>query len=250
MDEVNPTNWIHGTLHPKPSGHAAIADRLTQWLEPFLAAVKQGAPANPEPGHTAFTIKPNSILATTLVDPEMMPQSIDCPQSRLDSFATLLPALDARDDFPLNANLEEPICYSRPDGTWASWRLGDPSPVTEAGKEIFSLRHEQGRPIVRIQPELPESGYRELFVYAAPHRIDPNATAVPPLQVRIVEFCNLKPGCQSDVDVWTANRIRETARKAAVPALLIWIGGWLLGLGTRVLFRRSRPPPPLLAPGS
>ena len=119
-------------------------------------------------------------------------------------------------------------------------------------RRLSEIRREQGRPIVRIQPELPELGYRQTFVYAAPHRIDPNATttAVPPLQVRIVEFCNLKPGCQSDVEVWTTNRILETARKAAVPALLIWIGGWLLGLGTRVLFRRSRPAPELLPSGS
>jgi hypothetical protein len=244
MDEVNPTNWIHGTLHPKPSGHAAIAGRLTQWLEEFLPKVAAGTIlANPEPGDTAFTIKPNSILVTTSVDPQTMPESSECPQERIDSFATLLPALDATDDFPLNVNLNEPICYSQPDGTWASWRPGDPSPLTDAGKEIFSSRHNEGRSSIRIQPEAPESGYRQMFVYAAPHKIDSKSTttAAPQLQVRIVEFCNLKPGCQSDVEVWTANRIRETARKAAVPALLIWIGGWLLGLGFRVLFRPTPP---------
>ena len=111
-------------------------------------------PANPEPGDTAFTIKPSSTLVTTLVDPQTIPESPECPESRIDSFATLLPALDATDEFRLNTNLKEPICYSQPDGTWASWRLGDPSPLTEAGTAIFTPGREQGRPVVRIQPRV------------------------------------------------------------------------------------------------
>ena len=97
MDDVNPKNWVHGTFHPKPSGHQAIADLLAPWLKDFLADVDAGTmPANPEPGDTAFTIKPSSTLVTSLVDPRTIPESPECPEARIDSFATLLPALDAR----------------------------------------------------------------------------------------------------------------------------------------------------------
>lgn len=142
----------------------------------------------------------------------------------------------------VGASVLDPICYSRPDGTWASWDPADPPPRTASGEPIFSLENDEGRTIIEVTPQLPESDYRQIFLSTEPYRL--GATAEPPVsrpvQIWVVEFCVQKPGCQHDVSAWMANRIRETARKAVVPALLVWIGGWLLGLGARVRYTRWR----------
>ncbi len=59
-DTVLPTNWVHGTLHPRASGHELIADRLasdttpsTGFLVSLLAATADGEPANPAPTEPA-----------------------------------------------------------------------------------------------------------------------------------------------------------------------------------------------------
>lgn len=57
-DTLLPSNWVHGTLHPRADGHELIADRLVStsdggdpdgYLVDLLAAVDGGGPANPEP---------------------------------------------------------------------------------------------------------------------------------------------------------------------------------------------------------
>ncbi len=54
-DTLLPSNWVHGTLHPRIDGHRLIADRLVSpdgggYLVDLLAATDAGGPANPEPG--------------------------------------------------------------------------------------------------------------------------------------------------------------------------------------------------------
>ncbi|MGI9597214.1 MAG: SGNH/GDSL hydrolase family protein, partial [Acidimicrobiales bacterium] len=58
-DTIVPSNWVHGTLHPRVDGHELIADRLVAvsedgerqgYLVDLLASVKAGGPANPPPG--------------------------------------------------------------------------------------------------------------------------------------------------------------------------------------------------------
>lgn len=244
VEGANPQNWVHGTFHPKPSGHDAIADVLTPWLEPFLARVERGdIPANPPANDKAdFTIRRVSSVATTLVDPRGIPDMPECPRGGVASFGTLLPLMDDQDSFQLNASLRDPICYTQSDGSWATWDPTTASPVGDDGQPLFSIE-DDGRAILHIQPQLPDSGWRQVFLYTEAHRSGPNAAAADepqPVQVRIVEFCIQKPGCPYDVSAWMANRIRETGRKTVVPALIVWIGGWLLGLGTRIRF--GRPP--------
>ena len=60
-ETVLPSNWVHGTLHPRASGHALIADLLVSdpadgpvegYLVSVLAAVANGEQANPTPTDT------------------------------------------------------------------------------------------------------------------------------------------------------------------------------------------------------
>lgn len=62
-DTILPTNWVHGTLHPRASGHRLIADRLateptddapsTGFLVSLLESTAAGEPANPPPSEAA-----------------------------------------------------------------------------------------------------------------------------------------------------------------------------------------------------
>lgn len=116
LDRVNPTNWVHGTFHPKPSGHQAIADELEPWLEDLLERIDVGLQsANPKPNPDAsFRIRQVSSIETVLVNTEDLPTSLSCEVERVSAFGTLLPLMDAEEGFALNASPDEPVCYTRP----------------------------------------------------------------------------------------------------------------------------------------
>jgi len=79
-DTVLPSNWVHGSLHPRPSGHLLIADRLASepsdgaeaegYLVDLLAAVDDGGPANPAP------------VDSTVGDQEEQPQYEELPDEQ------------------------------------------------------------------------------------------------------------------------------------------------------------------------
>jgi lysophospholipase L1-like esterase len=210
LDRINPVNWVHGTFHPKPSGHVAIADVLTPWLEKLLSDIDAGIrPANPVPNPDApFFIRKVGGEETVLKDPRELPRTMPCPVEDVSAFATLLPLRDATSAFKLNAVPGEPICYSRPDGTWTDDEVGV---VTRAGEEAT------------ITPQLPSDGWTQTFVY--------KDAVEKTWQVRILEFCNQKPYCPNDISPWIKDQLLAAARTSVLPALLVFAGGWLLGLG-------------------
>jgi lysophospholipase L1-like esterase len=209
LDRVNPVNWVHGTFHPKPSGHQAIADALTPWLEELLSDVDAGLrPPNPEPNPDApFVLRQVGGVETVLKNARDLPTTMACP-AETSAFATLLPLLDAESAFSLDASPQDPICYTLPDGSWTD---------AEAG---VVTRSDRG---VRVQPQLPDEGWTQTFVYK-------DATEGN-WQVRIVEFCNKKPNCPTEVSEWIKDQLLAAAQSSVLPALLIFFGGWLFGLG-------------------
>ncbi len=61
QETLVPSNWVHGTLHPRGDGHRLLADRLVTesgdddgdregYLVDLLASIDEGGPANPPPG--------------------------------------------------------------------------------------------------------------------------------------------------------------------------------------------------------
>lgn len=74
--------------------------------------------------------------------------------------------------------------------------------------------------------QLPDGGgYRQWFIY----RDSGDRT----WQVRIVEFCIRKPRCPYDVNQWMRDQLVAAGQRVALPAVLVLVGGWLLGVGAR-----------------
>ncbi|HEY2964676.1 MAG TPA: SGNH/GDSL hydrolase family protein [Actinomycetota bacterium] len=229
---INPKNWVHGTFHPKPEGHEAIADLLEPWLRMLLADVEAGGPANPEPDPEAtFTVRRVSSVETVLADRRDLPTTLDCPVDELSGFATLLPLIDADDPFPLHASDQDPICYTRPDGTWTTWRPTDPP------NDVVSVNDG----VISIQPQLP-AVERFPNVDRSQRLIYKGAGPDGRWQLQIVEFCRLKEGCDYDPVVWIKDQIRASTGAMVIPAVLVFFGGWLFGVGLRKQRGAGSPP--------
>lgn len=217
-DRVDPTNWIHGTFHPKPTGHQAMADELAPWLRQLLADIDAGLiPPNPPPNPDAtFLIRRVSSVETVAADPRGLPTDIACPVGKVSAFATLLPLLNARTTFTLHAAPEAPICHTRPDGTWTEDETGV---ITRSGA------------VATVQPELPAEGWTQRFIY--------REASEGTWQQHIVEFCNRKEGCPTDVGRWLGDQLVGTARSAAMPGVMMLLGGWVVGVGLKGRERRG-----------
>ena len=87
---------------------------------------------------------------------------------------------------------------------------------------------------VQIQPQEPLVGARQRFVYKEPGE---EGT----WQLWIVEFCSRMPECPHDVGEWMRDQLGLAAGRAVLPAMLVFIGGWLIGLGTRAWSRPTGP---------
>lgn len=79
--------------------------------------------------------------------------------------------------------------------------------------------------LTRVQPQLPVEGSRQRFIY---EDADEGTW-----QVQIVEFCIVKEGCPNDVGIWMEQELLEGAKRAVLAAVLIFVGGWFVGLGLR-----------------
>jgi hypothetical protein len=131
-------------------------------------------------------------------------------------FATIIPLQSDATSFALNTSADDFICYTDRDGVWRTW----PHDVGDDG--VVRLTDDG----IRIHPEAPINGWTQEFIYGHPGGS---------WQRRIVEFCDKKPTCPRDPDSWIRERLIEAGRSAAVPALLMFFGGLLIGLGTRRL---------------
>jgi lysophospholipase L1-like esterase len=218
LGQANPTNWVHGTFHPKTSGHRAIADMLAPWLDQLLTDIDAGVlKPNPDPNLNATFEVRRQAGKPILGDPDSLTAlpglQAACPGDRVSPFATLLPLLDESDSLKLNASPTSPICYTLPDGTWTD---DEENVVTRSdGPDM-------------IHPILPEDGFRQRFVY--------QDASDGSWQLRVVEFCSLKPRCPYDVNSWIVDQLMTTARRTVLPGMLVFFGAWMLTYGLRVRY--------------
>lgn len=221
LGQAIPTNWVHGTFHPKPSGHEAIADDLTDWLEDLLEDIDAGRlPPNPDPNPNArFAVRRiggESILVDRGSLDDLQDPSASCPGERVSAFATLLPVLDEADSFTINAAPTSPICFTLPDGSW-----------TDAEEGVVT--REEG--LDTIHPRLPNEGRSQRFVFE--DAVDGT------WRLQIVEFCSLKPGCPYDVDSWISDELVSAARRTVLPGVFMFFGAWMTTYGLRRRYGRT-----------
>jgi hypothetical protein len=221
LGQANPTNWVHGTFHPKPSGHEAIAEDLSGWLEDVLEDIDAGRrPPNPDPNPDArFAVRRlggESILVDRGSLDDLQDPQASCPGEEVSAFATLLPLLDESDSFMLNAAPTSPICFTLPDGSWTDAEEGV---VTRAeGPDL-------------IHPRLPDEGRSQRFVF--------EDAADGTWQLQVVEFCSLKPSCPYDVDSWIVDQVITSARRTVLPGVFMFFGAWMTTYGLRRRYGRT-----------
>jgi hypothetical protein len=215
LGQTNPANWVHGTFHPRPSGHEALADELTPWLETLLERIEGGLlPPNPDPNPNAnFAVRRlggEAILVDRGSLDDLQDPQASCPVEEVSAFATLLPLLDEFDSFTINASPTSPICFTLPDGSWTDAEEGV---VTRAeGSDT-------------IHPRLPDEGRIQRFVY--------EDAADGTWRLQVVEFCSLKPTCPYDVNAWISDQLLSAARRSVLPGLFMFFGAWMMTYGLR-----------------
>jgi lysophospholipase L1-like esterase len=67
-----PSNWVHGSMHPRARGHELLAGGLAPYVEDLLAGVEAGEPPNPEPGPPVDTAMTPAELAEAEEAEEML----------------------------------------------------------------------------------------------------------------------------------------------------------------------------------
>lgn len=217
---VNPRNWIHGSLHPKPDGHRRTADLLAPFVEALLADVRDGRrPANPEPDATArFRLRNVGSARPVIARPEGLPPGLGCPDAgrSVSPFASSVLLFDERSSFVVDAVPESTVCYTRPDGTWAA-----ELPGTSGGSIILDGG------AVRITPSLPRAADVQQVVF------DDRELG---WHLRTIRFCSREAECPDTVGSFLNTQLADAARELALPVLLLFFGGWFSTIG---LSRRS-----------
>jgi len=52
----------------------------------------------------------------------------------------------------------------------------------------------------------------------------------------------VKPGCPNDLGVWMKDQIKASTSSWVLPAMLVFVGAWLLGVVLNRTFKPSHPP--------
>lgn len=217
VERISPRNWIHGSLHPKPSGHERTAAVLTPWLRTLLAQIKAGTePVNPPPKPAAeFTFRNVRGATPELVAEDDRLRAAPCPKptGRVEPFASRVRLFDEASPFPVNARYEADVCFTGADGAWISSKPSAENP---------SARIANGQ--VYVQPVLPAGGGKtQLVVYQG---FDMR------WRLLSVDFCSRDRTCPTGVGDFQNEQLGRAARVAVPPILILILGGWLFALGT------------------
>ena len=219
LARVNPRNWIHGSLHPKPDGHRRTADLLAPFVKELVAGVRDGGPANPAPDPAArFRLRNVGSARPVLARPTGLPGGLGCPDAgrAVSPFASSVLLFDERSSFVLDAVPESPVCFTRADGAWAAELPGTP------GGDVIL---DEG--VVRVRPTVPETAEFQQVVY---HDRELG------WHLRTVRFCSRQEDCPDTVGDFLNIQLADAARELALPVLLLFFGGWFSTIG---LSRRS-----------
>lgn len=220
LTRVNPRNWIHGSLHPKPGGHRRTAALLGPFVTELVADVEAARrPANPMSDPRArFRLRNVGSARPVIARPIGLTPDIACPGAgqAVSPFASGVLLFDEASPFVLDAAPESPVCLTGPDGAWSS-----ELPRTPGG----SVGLEDG--VVRIKPSVPEAIDFQQVVY--------NDRELG-WHLRTIRFCSREDGCPDTVSAFLSTQLADAARELALPVLLLLLAGWFSTIG---LSRRS-----------
>jgi len=216
IERLNPTNWVHGSAHPNARGHKLTAELLVPWLRSLIdRANGDPAAANPEPATDRFRL---TLPTRTRIVPTRaleIPDDLPCPKRELPIIAIASAArLSAHEE--LNVAPGSPVCKTNPNGKWVADIAGNP--------ERLTVIPAWSRDDVEESSDLATS---QIVIYQDA-RIG--------WRVFAREYCELDPACAEDasaIEKWTVRQIQDSARSAAVPALLIFAGFWFLAVEAR-----------------
>jgi len=213
LERINPMNWIHGSLHPKPAGHARTAVALKSYLEHLLARTG-GDPtrANPDPiAKAAFTYR--NVRGTTprLLGEADRPRDVPClgPGEAVDRFGSIIRLLDEESPFTVPAAPDAPLCVASGDGAWTLTR---PSPANPDARVADG--------VVYVPTGSTEARTDRVVFKGLDGR----------WQLRRVEYCS-KTDCP-DAGDFQNQQLGRTAQVVVPPVLVILLGGWLLAVGS------------------
>ena len=217
-ERINPRNWIHGSFHPKPTGHKLMADLLTTWLRSNLST------PNPQPEPNATFAYPN-LGGTTRVLVAEADRAIDpacgaAPGQRIEPFGTKVRLYEKDLAFPVPAAPGSPVCVWSTNGSWASIQ------PTETDRSAGAYL-DGGVVFVKPPPEDEPEEQRVVFVGTDGR-----------MQLRFVTFC-VTSGCPDSFDHYFKDQVGIAVDVVVPPLLLTIVGGWLFAAGTTVRRRRE-----------
>ncbi|HJV09643.1 MAG TPA: SGNH/GDSL hydrolase family protein, partial [Acidimicrobiales bacterium] len=216
LQRINPKNWIHGSLHPKPAGHARTAKVLGPWLKTLLDDVAAGRrPPNRQPNPAAqFTFRNVRGVTPALLADDDRPRDVPClaKGETIDPFAGRVRLFDETSPLPVPALLTAPVCFQAADGTW---QTATPSAQNPAARLADG--------VVYVQPIAPLRGRTQQVVFRG---LDNR------WQLRFVDFCSRDATCPTSSDDFQNEQLGRAAQVAVPPLLILLLGGWLFAMGT------------------
>jgi lysophospholipase L1-like esterase len=224
-ERLNPNNWIHNSLHPKPAGHQLMEQALNPWVKQLLAAVRSATVgANPEPNPDAvFEFRNDPSTVRQLVAEKDRPTSLPCEGVALGPFATEVRLFDAVLGFPIDAERDADLCVTDTNGVWKR--------VTPDGPDAAATES-NGVVYVRPAPPLRGSGKQEVVYMDTDRR----------WQLRLVDFCTKATHCPKTVEQFENTELAETARAVMPPTLVLVLAGWMIAIGWTTLGERGQGP--------
>jgi hypothetical protein len=218
-DRINPTNWLHGSLHPTPDGHKKIAAVLDEQLPDDLRTL---AP-NPKPDKLqVFRLRNAGGATPVLYDPKDLgsPAGIACDiRAPVLPFAARVRVFYKTLPIAVDANPGEKVCYTGADGSWRSGLPASGGDVTVVDDVVRVAPYPLGTPSLPVDQRIV---YRDR---------EGN------WRLRLVAFCENIPDCATTQAQFINQQLQNAAREMAIPILLVFAGGWLTTVGLAGRFR-------------